>query len=48
MQGAYRVFKGENVGKLALFLEKEEERRQEAEHRNVPFLPRGDDSGDLY
>lgn len=48
VQGAYRVFKGDNIAKLRGFLDKEERRRQEAESKNIPFVPRADDSMDLY
>lgn len=46
--GPYRVFRGENIARLRQFLDKEEMRRREAERRNIPFIPRGDDSIDLY
>ncbi|KAI0340779.1 RNI-like protein [Trametopsis cervina] len=46
--GAYRVFRGSNIAALRQFLDKEELRRREAENKNIPFVPRGDDSMDLY
>ncbi|KAJ3558309.1 hypothetical protein NM688_g995 [Phlebia brevispora] len=47
-QEAYRVFKGENIANLRSFLQKEERRRKEAELKNIPFVPRSDDSMNLY
>jgi F-box and leucine-rich repeat protein GRR1 len=47
-RAAFRVFNGENVGALRKFLDKEEQRRQEAENKNMKFLPRADDKLDLY
>ncbi|KAI0089322.1 RNI-like protein [Irpex rosettiformis] len=46
--GPYCVFRGEAVAQLRRFLDKEEIRQREAERRNIPFIPRGDDSMDLY
>ena len=47
-QGPFRVFKGDNITKLRVFLEKEDKRRMEAERRNIAFIPRDDDSMALY
>ncbi|THV08382.1 RNI-like protein [Dendrothele bispora CBS 962.96] len=47
-RAAYRVFSGGNVDGLRKFLNKEEQRRREAEARNIPFRPRSDDKLDLY
>ncbi|KIY49376.1 RNI-like protein [Fistulina hepatica ATCC 64428] len=44
---AFRVFDGENVGRLLWFLNKEEKRKREAEAQNVVFKARGDDKMDL-
>ncbi|KAF8897689.1 hypothetical protein BD779DRAFT_1667626 [Infundibulicybe gibba] len=41
--GAFRVFSGENVSRLRKFLDKEDQRRREAELQNIPFAPRSDD-----
>ncbi|KAF9006583.1 hypothetical protein BDQ17DRAFT_1389376 [Cyathus striatus] len=47
-QAAFRVFAGENIERLRRFLDKEEKRKREAEARSIPFIPRSDDSLDLY
>lgn len=47
-RAAFRVFNGENIAGLRKFLDKEEQRRQEAENKNMKFLPRADDKLDLY
>ncbi|PCH40803.1 RNI-like protein [Wolfiporia cocos MD-104 SS10] len=47
-QGIYRVYRYEGVQKLLGFLDKEYQRHCEAERRNIPFVPRADDSNDLY
>ncbi|GLB33965.1 putative SCF E3 ubiquitin ligase complex F-box protein grrA [Lyophyllum shimeji] len=47
-QAAFRVFSGDNVAGLRRFLDKEEQRRREAESKNIPFVPRSDDKLDLY
>ncbi|GBE80173.1 SCF E3 ubiquitin ligase complex F-box protein [Sparassis crispa] len=47
-RGVYRVFRGENVRALCVFLDKELERRRDAERRNIIFVPREDDSTALY
>ena len=48
LQGLYRVFNGPKVQQLRVFLDKEDRRRREAEQKNIIFVPRGDDSEDLY
>ncbi|KAF7792819.1 hypothetical protein EIP86_003919 [Pleurotus ostreatoroseus] len=40
----YRVFVKDNITKLREFLDKEDRRRQEAELKNIPFIPRADDN----
>ncbi|KIP08351.1 hypothetical protein PHLGIDRAFT_104486 [Phlebiopsis gigantea 11061_1 CR5-6] len=47
-QGAYGVFKDANISALRAFLDKEVVRQREAERRCIPFVPRADDSMDLY
>ncbi|EGN93025.1 hypothetical protein SERLA73DRAFT_116413 [Serpula lacrymans var. lacrymans S7.3] len=47
-QAVFRVFSGENVKALRRFLDKEDQRRREAEVQNIPFVPRSDDKLDLY
>lgn len=47
-QAAFRVFSGANVGALRDFLDKELQRRRDAEQSNMRFIPRGDDKLDLY
>lgn len=47
-QGAYGVFKDANIGALRAFLDKEVARQREAERRCIPFVPRADDSMNLY
>ncbi|KAH7914401.1 hypothetical protein BJ138DRAFT_1000161 [Hygrophoropsis aurantiaca] len=47
-KAVFRVFSGKNVGALCKFLDKEKERRQQAEVQNIPFVARSDDSMDLY
>lgn len=47
-QAAFRVFNGENVGRLRRFLDKEDLRRRDAEAKNIPFVTRSDDKLDLY
>jgi F-box and leucine-rich repeat protein GRR1 len=42
------VFRGANIGALRKFLEKERRRSIEAEARNIPFVPRGDEKLRLY
>lgn len=47
-KAAYRVFNGPGVIGLRNFLDKEDQRRREAETKNIPFVPRSDDKVDLY
>ncbi|KAJ3909914.1 hypothetical protein F5879DRAFT_1006869 [Lentinula edodes] len=47
-QAAFRVFSGMNVEGLRKFLNKEDQRRRDAEARNIPFVTRSDDKLDLY
>ncbi|KAF8076557.1 hypothetical protein FPV67DRAFT_1407229 [Lyophyllum atratum] len=47
-QAAFRVFSGDNVYGLRKFLDKEDQRRRDAESQNIPFVPRSDDKLDLY
>ena len=47
-QAAFRVFSGANVTALRDFLDKELQRRRNAEQSNMRFIPRGDDKLDLY
>jgi len=47
-QGIYRVFRRENLRALGKFLDKEQTRRREAEQKNIIFVPRADDSMELY
>lgn len=46
--GIYRVYRGENIHSLRRFLDKELGRLREAEEKNIVFVPRADDSTDLY
>ncbi|KAF5358951.1 hypothetical protein D9758_004745 [Tetrapyrgos nigripes] len=47
-RAVYRVFSGARIEGVRNFLDKEEQRRREAEIRNIPFLQRSDDNLDLY
>ncbi|KAF8826904.1 hypothetical protein HHX47_DHR5001098 [Lentinula edodes] len=47
-QAAFRVFSGMNVEGLRKFLNKEDQRRRDAEAKNIPFVTRSDDKLDLY
>jgi F-box and leucine-rich repeat protein GRR1 len=47
-RAAFRVFSGDNIRGLWSFLEKEQQRRREAEKKNLKFVPRSDDKLDLY
>ncbi|RDB22755.1 SCF E3 ubiquitin ligase complex F-box protein grrA [Hypsizygus marmoreus] len=47
-QAAFRVFSGDNVDRLRKFLDKEDQRRRDAEAKNIPFVARSDDKLDLY
>ncbi|KAI6047454.1 RNI-like protein [Pisolithus marmoratus] len=47
-KAVFRVFSGENIGKLCQFLDKEKIRRRQAEAQNIPFVARSDDRTDLY
>ena len=47
MEELYALERSETA-RLRQFLDKEEMRRREAERLNIPFVPRGDDSTDLY
>ncbi|OCH94311.1 RNI-like protein [Obba rivulosa] len=46
--GIFRVFQGGNIARLRRFLDKEETRKREAERRCIIFVPREDDSDELY
>ncbi|KNZ74810.1 SCF E3 ubiquitin ligase complex F-box protein grrA [Termitomyces sp. J132] len=47
-RAAFRVFSGDKMAALRRFLDKEEQRRRDAETRNIPFKARSDDRLDLY
>ncbi|KAG6911241.1 hypothetical protein DXG01_003108 [Tephrocybe rancida] len=47
-RAAFRVFSGERITALRRFLDKEEQRRRDAEAQNIPFVARSDDKLDLY
>ncbi|KAJ3778929.1 hypothetical protein EV361DRAFT_890271 [Lentinula raphanica] len=47
-QAAFRVFSGTNIEGLRKFLNKEDQRRRDAEAKNIPFVARSDDKLDLY
>ena len=47
-QELFRVFTNEKIGLLCGFLDKEMERQREAETRNIIFVPRADDTRNLY
>ncbi|KAF5388012.1 hypothetical protein D9615_000545 [Tricholomella constricta] len=47
-RAAFRVFSSDNVTGLCRFLDKEAQRRRDAEAQNIPFMPRSDDRLDLY
>lgn len=42
------MFIGGNIKALCKFLDKELDRKREAEMRNILFVPRSDDELDLY
>ncbi|KAG6833912.1 hypothetical protein H0H87_007923 [Tephrocybe sp. NHM501043] len=47
-RAAFRVFSGDKVTALRRFLDKEDQRRRDAEAQNIPFVARSDDKVDLY
>ncbi|KAG6821573.1 hypothetical protein H0H93_000082 [Arthromyces matolae] len=47
-RAAFRVFSGDKIAALRKFLDKEEQRRRDAEAQNIPFQARSDDKLNLY
>ncbi|KIK67962.1 hypothetical protein GYMLUDRAFT_155425 [Collybiopsis luxurians FD-317 M1] len=47
-KAAFRMFNSSSIDGLRKFLNKEDQRRRDAEARNIPFVARSDDKMDLY